>query len=51
MGRGKMQRLKNIFLAGEFDAIAIQEWNKFWPEVSTEELPHERLTRDSPRTH
>ena len=43
MGRGKMQRLKNIFLAGEFDAIAIQEWNKFWPEVPTEDLPHERL--------
>ena len=43
LGGEKMQQLKSILLTGEVDAIPIQEWNKYWPEVPTEDLPHERL--------
>ena len=46
-----MQRLKDIFLAGEFDAMAIQEFNKFWPEVLAENRPKERMCKWFKKTH
>jgi len=51
MGGAKMQNFKNILLAGEFDAMAIQEWNKFWPEVPTEDRPRERMKRWTKNIH
>ena len=44
-GRAKMEKLRAVLGAGEFDAIAVQEWNKYWPDVPTEERPQERMRR------
>jgi len=51
MASAKLQRLKSIMLAGEFDVFALQELNKFWPDVDITERPKETLRRWFKSTH